>query len=61
MGIKTGFTASNRSALCRLTCPETSAGEDVPLRSLILANLSGLVNARMNGSMSMGKETGKIT
>ena len=58
--VKAEMTVSNHTAIYRFTFPETPAEEDAPLSPLILADLIDLPLSRINGSVSVNNDTGRI-
>ncbi|GAB7364908.1 hypothetical protein MBLNU230_g5699t1 [Neophaeotheca triangularis] len=60
-GIKAEITTSNHTALYRFTFPDTPAEEGTSVSPLVLADLSDLSDSRINGSISVNEENGRIS
>jgi putative alpha-1,2-mannosidase len=55
------MTVTNHTALYRFTFPETPAERNATLSPLILADLTDLPDSRINGSVSVDEDTGRIS
>ena len=58
--IKAEMTVTNHTALYRFTFPETPVEKNAPLSPLILADLNDLPLSRINGSVCVNNDTGRI-
>lgn len=59
--IKAEMTVTNHTALYRFTFPETPVESNATLSPLILADLSDLPDSRINGSINVDGDTGRIS
>ncbi|RMY66537.1 hypothetical protein D0863_08369 [Hortaea werneckii] len=59
--IKAEMTVTNHTALYRFSFPETPVENNATLSPLILADLTDLPDSRINGSVTVDEETGRIT
>lgn len=59
--IRTEMTVTNHTALYRFTFPSQPAEKNAPLSPLILADLIDLPQSRINGSISVDGQTGRIS
>nr|POE82296.1 putative secreted glycosidase [Quercus suber] len=59
--IKAEMTVTNHTALYRFTFPEAPVEHNATLSPLILADLTDLPNSRINGSISVDNDNGRIT
>lgn len=59
--IRTEMTVTNHTALYRFTFPSQPVGNNVTLSPLILADLIDLPQSRINGSIAVDGETGRIS
>jgi len=59
--VRAEMTVTNHTALYRFTFPETPSERNATLSPLILADLSDLPDSRINGSVSVDEDTGRIS
>jgi predicted alpha-1,2-mannosidase len=59
--VRAEMTVTNHTALYRFTFPETPAERNATLSPLILADLSDLPDSRINGSVYVDEDTGRIS
>lgn len=59
--VRAEMTVTNHTALYRFTFPETPTESNAPSSPLILADLSDLPDSRINGSISVDENSGRIS